>query len=235
MPSSRGSSWPRDWTCISYISCIGRQVLYHSHHLGSPLVPVSFYKSSTGLPATSYPVARFSNSLSKKLAVNFPKSKVPKWTFHIHTTASALCVPRHFQDQIQTPWPGVNTLQNLFAASVSSLLSHQCPPKTPSEVPQIFVPLYIGVFYLRSSASSFKIRKLSWTVHLILKAGLDSGLIGFQGLLPSFTEAFFTLLLGHLHSSLYSEIIENQDFILNWSVPSLSHICIAVEVQWIFA
>ena len=27
MPSSRGSSQPRDQTCISYISCIGRQVL----------------------------------------------------------------------------------------------------------------------------------------------------------------------------------------------------------------
>ena len=22
--SSRGSSWPRDWTCLSYLSCIGR-------------------------------------------------------------------------------------------------------------------------------------------------------------------------------------------------------------------
>ena len=30
---SRGSSWPRDWTCISSVSCIGRQVLYHQHHL----------------------------------------------------------------------------------------------------------------------------------------------------------------------------------------------------------
>ena len=29
MPSSRGSSWPRDWTHVSYISCIGRRVLYH--------------------------------------------------------------------------------------------------------------------------------------------------------------------------------------------------------------
>ena len=28
MPSSRGSSQPRDGTCVSYISCIGRQV----HH-----------------------------------------------------------------------------------------------------------------------------------------------------------------------------------------------------------
>ena len=30
MPSSRGSSQPRDQTHVSYVSCIGRQVLYHS-------------------------------------------------------------------------------------------------------------------------------------------------------------------------------------------------------------
>ena len=36
MPSSKGSSWPRDQTHISYVSCIGRQVLYHWCHLGSP-------------------------------------------------------------------------------------------------------------------------------------------------------------------------------------------------------
>ena len=29
MPSSRGSSPPRDRTCISYISYIGRWILYH--------------------------------------------------------------------------------------------------------------------------------------------------------------------------------------------------------------
>ena len=43
--SSRGSSWPRDRTWISYVSCIGRWVLYHWYHLGSPsghpIVPVS--------------------------------------------------------------------------------------------------------------------------------------------------------------------------------------------------
>ena len=32
MTSSKGSSRPRDQTCISYISCIGRQVLYLSRH-----------------------------------------------------------------------------------------------------------------------------------------------------------------------------------------------------------
>ena len=35
-PSSRGSSRPWDRTCISYVSCTGRWVLYHQHHLGSP-------------------------------------------------------------------------------------------------------------------------------------------------------------------------------------------------------
>ena len=29
IPFSRGSSRPRDQTCISYVFCIGRQVLYH--------------------------------------------------------------------------------------------------------------------------------------------------------------------------------------------------------------
>ena len=36
MPSSRGSSRPRDRICISYVSCIGRWVLYPYYHLGSP-------------------------------------------------------------------------------------------------------------------------------------------------------------------------------------------------------
>ena len=29
MPSSRGSSLPRDWTDVLYVSCTGRRVLYH--------------------------------------------------------------------------------------------------------------------------------------------------------------------------------------------------------------
>ena len=34
---SRVSSWPRDPTHISYVSCIGKWVLYHWCHLGSPI------------------------------------------------------------------------------------------------------------------------------------------------------------------------------------------------------
>ena len=37
MPSSRGSSHLRDQTRVSYISCIGRLVLYHQHHWEAPL------------------------------------------------------------------------------------------------------------------------------------------------------------------------------------------------------
>ena len=35
IPSSRGSSWPREQTCVSCGSCIGRRILYPSSHLGS--------------------------------------------------------------------------------------------------------------------------------------------------------------------------------------------------------
>ena len=32
--SSEGSSLPRGPTCISCVSCIGRWILYHKHHVG---------------------------------------------------------------------------------------------------------------------------------------------------------------------------------------------------------
>ena len=38
---SRGSSWPRDWTQVSYVSCTGRQALYHWRLLGGETVTVS--------------------------------------------------------------------------------------------------------------------------------------------------------------------------------------------------
>ena len=37
IPFSKGSSWPRDRTHTSYVSYIGRQILYPLSHLGSPL------------------------------------------------------------------------------------------------------------------------------------------------------------------------------------------------------
>ena len=34
MLSSKGSSWPRNSTSVLHVSCLGRRVLYHEHHLG---------------------------------------------------------------------------------------------------------------------------------------------------------------------------------------------------------
>ena len=47
MPFSRGSSRPRDRTLVSCVSCIGRWILYHSRHLGSP----SFFSAQCSLQA----------------------------------------------------------------------------------------------------------------------------------------------------------------------------------------
>ena len=63
MPSSRGSSWPRNGTHISYVSCTRRRVLYCKCHLGSrtlsfhqikwkhfPLYAISWITSRRAVP-----------------------------------------------------------------------------------------------------------------------------------------------------------------------------------------
>ena len=47
MPSSRGSSPPRDQTLVFYVSCIGRWVLYHYCHLGSLFYRLDFVNAKT--------------------------------------------------------------------------------------------------------------------------------------------------------------------------------------------
>ena len=42
MPSSRGSSWPRDWT---HVSCIGRWILYHWAMREVPIHTVGYYSA----------------------------------------------------------------------------------------------------------------------------------------------------------------------------------------------
>ena len=56
MPSSRGSSWPRNWICISQSSWIGRWVLYHEYHVGSTNVPISVTSSFPQLAAPNSPL-----------------------------------------------------------------------------------------------------------------------------------------------------------------------------------
>ena len=42
-PPPGGSSPPRDWMCFSFVSCIGRWLLYHQHQLGSPLTQYIYF------------------------------------------------------------------------------------------------------------------------------------------------------------------------------------------------
>ena len=51
---SRASSWPRDWNCVSYISCTGRRVLYHRQQLGHQ---VGLYETFWGAAMLFYTMA----------------------------------------------------------------------------------------------------------------------------------------------------------------------------------
>ena len=69
MPSSRGSFWPRDRTHVSYVSCIGRHVLYHQWRLGSPIFRLPRCISSwlglnlsLGLSDSSFPLSQMLES-----------------------------------------------------------------------------------------------------------------------------------------------------------------------------
>ena len=77
MPSSRGSSWPRDQICISYVSCIGRRVVYPQHHLGSRRHPV----------AGDYPKSR---AWAVCIAVNRLMWPWPTRKFHIILTSGSI-------------------------------------------------------------------------------------------------------------------------------------------------
>ena len=84
MPSSRGSSQSRDQTHISYISCIGRQVLYHQHHLGSPSPQIVFFTLNDN--SLLHPLVT-SSLLS--VSMNLPSlGNSPMWN---HTIFLSLC------------------------------------------------------------------------------------------------------------------------------------------------
>ena len=47
MPSSRGSSWSKDRTWVSYVSCTGRHVHYYECHMGIPSLGYKVWKRSS--------------------------------------------------------------------------------------------------------------------------------------------------------------------------------------------
>ena len=94
------SSWPRDQTHVSYISCIGRQVLYHQHHLGSRLLCVSVQFSS---------VTQSCPTLCDIMNLNTPglpvHHQLPEFTqTHVHRVGGAI-QPSHPLSSLSPPAP----------------------------------------------------------------------------------------------------------------------------------
>ena len=71
MPSSRGSSRPRNRTSITYISCTGRWLHSQQHHLGSPIS-----KLLDGLLEAS--LCGLSKSILRTLISLFPLHSFPR-------------------------------------------------------------------------------------------------------------------------------------------------------------
>ena len=85
MPSSKGSSWPRNWTRISYVSCIGRWVLYHWSHQEALYMPsVQFSSVAQSCPTLCNPT----NSSTPGLPVHH---QLPESTqTHVHQVGDAI-------------------------------------------------------------------------------------------------------------------------------------------------
>ena len=68
MPFSRGFSWPRDGTHVSYVSSTGSQVFYHWYHLRSP---ASNFKASN-------PWLFNSRALALQWLLHSPRNSFPR-------------------------------------------------------------------------------------------------------------------------------------------------------------
>ena len=101
VPSSRGSSRPRDLSRASSVSCLGKRVLYHSCHLGSHnCYTQSHMNCYTGL-----------------LIINHRGGTLWKQTFKSITTGDA--VVTHAQD------PTLSQLRAQAQSPVRELKSHK--------------------------------------------------------------------------------------------------------------
>ena len=85
MPSSTGSSQPRDGTWVSYTSCIGNQILYHFstiQTLDSHWLPSLFFSL---ICIFVYIYIFFARVLPRKLT-GYSKHRLPKMTLHTDIT-----------------------------------------------------------------------------------------------------------------------------------------------------
>ena len=88
MPSSTGSSQPRDRTRVSYISCIDRYILYHQRHLG-----ISYMYTYTPPPRPpSHSPAPTPGHLSRSLQRAMPSSLCHTAASHQLAIFTWLCI-----------------------------------------------------------------------------------------------------------------------------------------------
>ena len=70
MPSCRVSSWLKDQTQVSYISCIGRWVLYHYCHLESPKQSTIVERKISNFCLSAPPLPYLLGSVTESLQVS---------------------------------------------------------------------------------------------------------------------------------------------------------------------
>ena len=108
--SSRGFSWPRHQTHISYVSCMSRQILYLLSYWGSPLaviVVVQFSSVAQSCPTLCDPMNRSMPGLPVH-------HHLPEFTqTHIHRVGDAF-QPSHPLSSPSPPAPNPSQHQSLF-------------------------------------------------------------------------------------------------------------------------
>ena len=111
--SSKGSSWPRDWTRVSCTSCTGRQVLYHWATREAQVSIFDYFKISV-----QFSRSVMSNSLRPHLNRSTPGLPVhlhlPEFTqTHVHQVSDAI-QPSHPPLSPSPPAPNRSQHQSLF-------------------------------------------------------------------------------------------------------------------------
>ena len=97
--SSRGSSWCRDWPCVSCISCIGRRILYHwatweAHGISTRLIKLSKERKRSMDSLSSF-LSPFFRSLNFMLfllysisILSIPSSLIYWWSHYLSASVS---------------------------------------------------------------------------------------------------------------------------------------------------
>ena len=119
IPSSRGSSRPRDQTHISCVSCISRQILYHLNHQGSGcLSSVQFSHSVVSNSLQHHELQHSRPPCPSPTPGVYPKSCPLSWW--CHPTISFSVVP--FSSCLQSfPTSGSFSMSQLFVSGGQSI------------------------------------------------------------------------------------------------------------------